>query len=195
MTLFTAVMTLFLVMDSMGNVPVFLSLLKDIAPKRKVFIIIREMIFAFLILVLALFFGDDMLNALHISQSALLISGGVILFIIALRMIFPSKDQSKDDELEGEPFIVPLAIPLMAGPSAIATVIIFSTQEPTKMKQWFLAVIIASIISLGVLLLSTLLMKLLGKKGLVGMERLMGMILTTIAIQMFLDGIKIFFMH
>ncbi len=195
MTLFTAVMTLFLVMDPMGNVPVFLSLLKDITPKRRIFIIIREMFFAFIILAVSLFFGDDMLNGLHISHSALLISGGVILFIIALRMIFPLKDQAKDDVLEGEPFIVPLAIPLMAGPSAIATVIIFSTEEPTRMKLWFLAVIIASVISLGILLLSTFLMKLLGKKGLVGIERLMGMILTTIAIQMFLDGIKIFFQH
>lgn len=195
MTLFSAVITLFLVMDSIGNVPVFLSLLKDIDPKRRLWIISREMLFAFLILIVFLLFGDDVLNGLNLSSSALLISGGVILFIIAIRMIFPMKDRSKDDELEGEPFIVPLAIPLMAGPSAIATVIIFSTQEPNRMGIWFLAVLIASLASLLLLLSSNFLMKLLGKKGLYAMERLMGMMLTTIAVQMFLDGLKTFFQH
>lgn len=194
MTLISAIITLFLVMDSMGNVPVFLSLLKDIAPKRRLYIITREMIFSFLILVVFLLFGDDVLKSLNLSASALQISGGVILFIIAIRMIFPMKDKS-NDELEGEPFIVPLAIPLMAGPSSIATVIIFSTQEPDRMGVWFLAVFIASLASLLLLLCSNILMKLLGKKGLYAMERLMGMMLTTIAVQMFLDGLKLFFQH
>jgi len=127
MTIFTAIITLILVMDPIGNVPVFLSILKDIEPKRRNVIIARETSIAFVILVAFLFFGAPILNTLNISEAALEIAGGIILFIIALRMIFPLKDQTVGgDELEGEPFIVPLAIPLTAGPSALATVIIFA---------------------------------------------------------------------
>jgi len=195
MSLFTALITLILVMDPVGNVPIFLSLLKDMEAKRRRFVIVREMLIAFVILTVFLFFGSQILNALKISEAALEISGGIILFIIAIRMIFPLKDQYVDDELDGEPFIVPLAIPLMAGPSALATVIIFATQEPERMSVWFLALVLASTCCLIILLGSNLLMRLLGKKGLVATERLMGMILTTVAVQMFLDGIKLFFQH
>ena len=195
MSLFTAFLTLVLVMDAAGNVPIFLSLLQDIEPKRRQFIIVRELIIAFLILTLFLFFGSPILSGLNISESALEISGGIILFIIALRMIFPLKDQFKGDQLDGEPYIVPLAVPLIAGPSALATVIIFATQEPDRMLVWFLALVLASLFALAILLSSNLLMRLLGKKGLMATERLMGMILTTVAVQMFLDGIKLYFGH
>lgn len=195
MTLFTAFITLVLVMDAAGNVPIFLSLLKDIEPKRRQLIVLREMLVAFLILTLFLFFGSPILSGLNISEAALEIAGGIILFLIAIRMIFPLKDQYQDEQLDGEPFIVPLAIPLIAGPSALATVIIFATQEPERMGVWFLALVLASSFGLLMLLSANLLMKLLGKKGLMAVERLMGMILTTVAVQMFLDGIRLYFLN
>lgn len=193
MTFFTAFITLVLVMDSAGNVPIFLSLLKDFEPKRRQFIIFRELLIAFLILTVFLFFGSPILSGLNISEAALEIAGGIILFIIALRMIFPLKDQYQGDHLDGEPYIVPLAVPLIAGPSALATVIIFATQEPERIGVWFLALVLASLFALTILLSANLLMRLLGKKGLTATERLMGMILTTVAVQMFLNGIKLFF--
>lgn len=193
MNLFSAFITLVLVMDAAGNVPIVLSLLKDIEPKRRQIIIIRELLIAFAVLTLFLFFGSPILSGLNISEAALEIAGGIILFIIAIRMIFPLKDQYQGDHLDGEPYIVPLAVPLIAGPSALATVIIFATQEPERMGVWFLALVLASLFALIILLSSNLLMKLLGKKGLIATERLMGMILTTVSVQMFLDGVKLSF--
>jgi multiple antibiotic resistance protein len=193
MTLFTAAITLILVMDPLGNIPVFLSTLKDIDPGRQHFIIIRETLIAFLILVLFLFFGGSILHGLNITQPALYIAGGIILFLITIRMIFPTEEKRISEKKPTEPFIVPLAIPLIAGPSALATVLLFASQEPTKMSLWFLAVIIASVVFLIIMSCSRLLMRLLRPRGLIAVERLMGMLLTTVAVQMFLQGLKLFF--
>lgn len=193
MTLYTAIVTLILVMDPLGNVPVFLSVLKGIHPKRQSFIIVRETFIAFIILMLFLFFGSYILNGLHITESALNISGGIILFIIALRMIFPVAETKSPDMIHGEPFIVPLAIPLTAGPSSLATVLLFATQEPEKIWVWFSALTISSIIFAIILLCSRMLMKILKPRGLIAMERLMGMLLTTVSVQMFLSGLNQYF--
>ena len=180
-------------MDPLGNVPLFLSLLNQVDSKRRIIIILRESLFAFLILTIFLFGGDDILEGLHITEQALGIAGGIILFLIAIKMIFPPESNNKPERVIGEPFIVPLAIPLIAGPSAMTTVILFASQEPEHSGKWFIALALASAISTLTLLFADHLRKLLGQKGLIALERLMGMVLTTVAVQMFLTGLETYF--
>lgn len=192
MNIYTATITLILVMDPLGNIPIFLSVLKNIEPKRRSIVILREAFFAYLILLLFLFCGQHILTSLHITEPALGIAGGIILFLIALKMIFPPYEEQRERQV-GEPFIVPLAIPLTAGPSAIATVLLLTTQEPNLLSNWFIAITIATLICTAILLCASPLRKILGEKGLLAVERLMGMILTTVSVQMFLDGINHYF--
>ncbi len=189
MTLYTATITLILVMDPLGNIPLFLTILKNYDFKTQRRIIIRETVIAFLVLSVFLFFGKYIMQGLKITTSALSIAGAIILFLIAIRMIFPEDQKETNEQEAEEPFIVPLAVPLTAGPSAIAIVMLFVTQNASRMTLLFSAVTIASLIFLVIMLLSRYLMRLLGKRGLIALERLMGMILTTIAVQMFLTGI------
>ena len=187
--LYSETITLFLVMDSLGVVPIALASLKKVNPKRHTFILFRESIIAFLILALFLFFGDYFLQSLNITQAALRIAGGIILFLIAIKMIFPREDEAKEHDY-GEPFIVPLAIPMIAGPSAMATIMLFSTQHPEQTGALLFALFIASALSALVLIFGSQLRYFLGEKGLIALERLIGMLLTTIAVQMFLDGMQ-----
>jgi multiple antibiotic resistance protein len=189
MNIYSAAVTLFLVMDPVGNIPIFLSLLKQVDPKRRTKIILRESLIALAILTLFLFCGRTILQSLNISQEALGIAGGIILFLIAIKMLFPTQ-QNQPAVLNGdEPFIVPMAIPLLAGPSAMATVILFASQAPHRMREWFVALVAASLVATLILLFAVPLQKLLGVKVIAALERLMGMILTTIAVQMFLTGL------
>ncbi len=192
MNIYTATITLILVMDPLGNIPIFLSVLNSVEPNRRSKVILRESFFAYLILLLFLFAGQHILTGLHITESALGIAGGIILFLIALKMIFPPTEEQKEKQT-GEPFIVPLAIPLTAGPSAIATVLLLTTQQPTLLASWFIAISIAIAICTAILLCANPLRRVLGQKGLIAIERLMGMILTTVSVQMFLDGINHYF--
>ena len=175
-------------MDPLGNIPVFLSILKRYDVRTQIRIILRESVIAFLILSLFVFFGRYILHGLHITTSALSVSGGVILFIIAVRMIFPIEQKTAKEDFE-EPLIVPLAVPLIAGPSAMAVVLLFVTRDLYHLWSIFFGVFIASLIFTLIMLWAPFLMKILGKRGLTAIERLMGMILTTIAVQMFLSGI------
>jgi len=193
MNVFTAALTLTIVMDPLGNVPVFLSMLSRFKAKRRYWIIVRESIFAFIILCAFLFFGDDILLGLGISPPALSISGGIILFLIALGMIFPRFETQNKDNDSSEPFVVPLAIPMIAGPSAIATIMLLSSERPSEPFLLLVSLSIASGISMIILLFSGVLQKILGKKGLIAIERLIGMILTAIAVEMFLKGIRLYF--
>jgi multiple antibiotic resistance protein len=191
----SAILTLLLVMDPIGNIPVFLGVLKDVEEKRRSWIVARESVFALLILLFFLFFGPTLMEMLHIGPPALYISGGVLLFIISLSMIFPSMMHGGYNEENGhasEPFIVPLATPLVAGPSTMATIMIFSSKQDSNVWQWALALGVAWILATVILLLSSRLSRILGPRGLVACERLMGMILTVIAVQMSLDGIFLF---
>lgn len=192
MTLYTAAVTLFLVMDPLGNIPAFLAVLNSVSPQRRKWIILREMIIAFIILLVFLFFGKQVLQRMDISNPALSIAGGIVLFLIAIKMIFPSENNDKIKQI-GEPFIVPLAVPLIAGPSTMAFVMLLATQDPQFMWQWAIALTIAWIASVLILLPADYLRKILGERGLIAIERLMGMILTTLAVQMFLAGIQAFF--
>lgn len=178
-------------MDPLGNIPIFLAILNSVDYRKRKRIILREMIIAFAILTLFLFFGKYILKGMHISDPALSIGGGIILFLIALKMIFP--DENPTQQQTQEPFIVPLAIPLIAGPSALAFVMLLANQAPHQTFEWFLALFIAWLGSAIILLFADNIRKLLSERGLTAIERLMGMILTTMAVQMFLTGVKSFF--
>jgi multiple antibiotic resistance protein len=141
------------------------------------------------LLVLFLFCGHFIMHGLNLELPALSIAGGLVLFIIALKMLFPSDEHKVEEKTDEEPFIVPLAIPLTAGPSALATVMLFSSRYPTHMMSLLLALVIVTVVFLGLVLSGSVLMRILGKSGLVAMERLMGLILITIAVQMFLHGV------
>jgi MarC family membrane protein len=171
----------------------FLSALNSASPERRKWITLRETFFAFLILLGFLFFGQYILESMQISEPALGIAGGIILFLIALKMIFPHENDGYRTKQIGEPFIVPLAIPLVAGPSSLAFVMLLATQAPRHMWLWALSLTIAWLTCAIVLVFADILRKILGERGLVAIERLMGMILTTMAVQMFLTGIQEFF--
>lgn len=193
MTLYSAAITLILVMDPLGNIPVFLSVLNSLEPARRRYIILRETFIAFIVLIIFLFFGKYILEAMRISDPALSISGGIILFLIALKMIFPSEDHEGKSKPQGEPFIVPLAVPMVAGPSTMTMVMLLGNQSPHHIWLWALALFIAWAVSSIVLVFADFLRKILGERGLIAIERLMGMVLTTMAVQMFLTGIERFF--
>lgn len=192
-TVLTAATTLILVMDPIGNVPVFVSMLKSVDPQRRARIILRESLIALVILMLFLFTGKQILHGLQVSMPALSIAGGIILFLIALKMIFPPEVASEPVKQRGEPFIVPMAVPLLAGPSAMAVVMLFASREPHRLGELSLALFIAWFVSTVILLLSGRVSRWLGERALTALERLMGMVLTTLAVQMFLSGIHNFF--
>jgi len=191
MTIISAALLLFLVMDPLGNIPLYLSALKNVEPARRTKVILRELCIALFIMVIFLFSGQAFLSALHISEPALTVTGGVILFLIALKMIFPQGNQDK--ALEEEPFIVPLAIPYVAGPSALATLLLIMNNEPDRWPDWLAALFLAWGLTGVILLCATPLAKILRNRGLIAIERLMGMILVAIAIQMLMDGIALAF--
>jgi multiple antibiotic resistance protein len=193
--LVAAFLTILFVMDPLGNVPIFLSELKDVAEERRQKVIMRELLFALLILVLFLFGGAWFLDLLKLKQESISIAGGIILFLIALKMIFPQpKFGAVDESLsQGEPFLVPLATPCVAGPSTLAVTMLFVHKDPDRMLEIGLALFGAWSVSAIVLLSSPLLLRVLRKRGLMATERLMGMLLVIIAVQMFFDGINRFF--
>ena len=190
MTVLAAILLLVIIMDPIGNVPVFLSILKNIPMERRKIIIIRELIIAFLILIFFMFVGRFLLQLLQIEQSSLGIAGGIILFIIAIRMIFPGTKPMFSHDEDSEPLVVPLAIPMIAGPSAIAAVILLMAQEPSRWTEWTIAVFVASLISGIILVSSESLGRKLGNRALTAIERLMGIFLIMISVDFILDGIK-----
>jgi len=191
METFAAAVTLFLIMDPLGNIPIFLSVLSKVTPKRRRRILIRELLIALVIMLLFLFTGPAILTSLGLSREAISIGGGLVLMIIAIRMIFPSRGGVMgDDGAEGEPLIVPLAIPLIAGPSVLATLVLLAETGPDRNGDWLLAMVGAWAATAAILLLSQRLYNILGARGLKAIERLMGMILVTISVQMLLDGFK-----
>jgi multiple antibiotic resistance protein len=190
-TLFSAFITMLLVMDPLGNVPIFLAVLKDVEGRRRYWVIFRELLIALGVLLLFLFGGSAALDAMGLRQESITIGGAIILFLIALRMIFPSPYGLLGDIPEGEPFIVPLAIPAVAGPSSLAIAMLMVNTDPTRMLDWTVAIVGAWSVSACLLMASPLLLKALGNRGLTAMERLMGMILVIIAVQMFFEGVSI----
>jgi len=193
MTLASAIILLFLVIDPFGNVPFFVSALNAVEPARRRRVIIRELLIAYAVMVVFLFFGQPLLSVLGISGPALTIAGGVILFLIALRMVFPIRGRTAQEDIEGEPFIVPLAIPYVAGPSVLAVELLLMSDEPSRWLTWLLAITAAWAATSVIVLFGSQVADRLGPRGLIAIERLMGMILVAIAIQMFLTGADMYF--
>ena len=180
----SATVLLILIMDPLGNLPIFMSVLKHTEPKRRRAIMVRELLIALLVMLVFLFAGEKILAFLSLRAETVSISGGIILFLIAIKMIFPSASGNSSGLPAGEePFIVPLAIPLVAGPS-------LSHQYPNQMGHLVIALLLAWGGTFVILLQSSLFLRLLGEKGVNALERLMGLILVMMATQMFLDGIR-----
>jgi multiple antibiotic resistance protein len=181
-------LTLFLVLDPFGNLVVINSIMSRVPEPRRTAVLLRELLIALAVLLFFLFAGKFTLSLLDVRQDALSISGGILLFLIALGMVFPEKSIIHDNSTE-EPFIVPIAVPLIAGPSAIALLLLISSRNPDGQLTSALATILAWAGSTAVLLVSPWLLRLLGKRGTQALERLMGLLLILISVQMFLDGI------
>lgn len=189
----SAAALLLLVIDPAGNVPVFLSLLSSLEPRRARQVLVRELVVALAFMLTFLFAGRHVLRVLQIDEPALGVSGGIILFLIALQMIFSDARDIFGRAPEGEPFIVPLAVPLIAGPSALTTILLLAARNPGNLLPWLVAILLAWSVSGAILLSGNLLRHWLGGRGLAAVQRLMGMLLTTVAVQMFLRGLQQFF--
>ncbi len=186
-TLSAAVM-LFLIMDPFGNMPVFNAVLKEVPEPRRPRIIARESLIALGFLLVFLWAGQPIMSFLNLRPPTLSISGGIILFVIALRMVFP-RHEPEIEPLREEPLIVPLAMPLIAGPSCVAVLMLLASSEPHRMFDWTLALLTSWSLTAAILILSPLLIRLLKRRGIMALERLMGMILIMVSVQMLLDGV------
>jgi multiple antibiotic resistance protein len=189
MTIASAALLLFLILDPLGNIPVFLGLLKPLAPARRRVVLVRELLIALAVLMVFLWGGKYALELMHLRQESVSIAGGIVLFLIGLRMIFPPPEGLMGDLPGGEPFIVPMAIPLVAGPSGMAAVMLMGSNEPDRLMEWSSALLIAWGATAAILFSATFLYRWLGTRVLIAVERLMGMLLVAISVQMFLDGL------
>jgi len=188
----SAVVLLILVLDPVGNLPLVSSLLARVEPRRRRRIVLRECAIAYVILLAFMFGGQRLLDLMHLSEISLSIAGGVILFMIAIRMVFGTAEGTFGDTLDKEPFIVPLAVPFIAGPSALATVMLMVSREPAKTLTWVAALTIVMLLTAAVLAAGERIERLIGKRAVQALERLMGLILTAIAVEMLLGGIQKF---
>jgi MarC family membrane protein len=182
-TFASATILLLLITDPFGNIPVFASALKHVPPERRAKVILRENLIAFGLLLSFMFLGEGFLRLMGLRETSLQMAGGVVLFLIALRMIFPPPPRP-EAEFVGEPLIVPLAIPAIAGPSALATVILLVSRAPERRLEWIAALALTIAISSMVLLLAERIQRLLGERFVVAVERLMGLILVAVAVEM-----------
>jgi MarC family membrane protein len=180
--LLSATILLILVLDPFGNLPIVVSVLAKVPPERRQRVIVRECIFAFIILLAFMAGGRTFMQWLNLSDASLTIAGGVILFLIALKMVFPSKEGIFGDVQGGEPFLVPLAVPAIAGPSALAAVMLMASRDPTHMWTWVAAITVGMIVTTVVLLAAPWLQRVLGSQVMTAFERLMGMLLTALSV-------------
>jgi len=194
-TFLSALVLLLLVLDPFGSLPIFISVMRGVDPARRTKVAVREVAIAFGVLLAFMFAGQGFLSLMHLSERSLEVAGGVILLIIAIRMIFGSSSgeaYAPDGSLR-EPFIFPLAVPLLAGPSALATVLLLASRQPDKLLEWVGAVVAAMTVCAIVMLLSERIRKLLGNSMVSAIEKLMGLVLTAIAVEMILAGLKRYF--
>lgn len=190
-TFLSATILLVLITDPIGNIPIFANALKHVAPERRARVILREILIAFALLLTFMFVGEGFLRVMNLSELSLQIGGGVILFLIALRMVFPPPANTVD-ELVAEPLIVPLAVPAIAGPSALATVLLLVSQQPERRLEWIAALSVTMVISAVVLVSAERVQRVIGTRLVVAVERLMGLVLVSVAIEMMLRGLKVF---
>ena len=188
--IFSAAVLLLLVIDPFGNVPIVIAALANVRAGRRLRVVLRECAAAYAILLVFMLGGRTFLKWMQLSEVSLAIAGGIILFLIALRMVFHHPEGVFGDPPGAEPFIVPLAIPAIAGPSALATVMLMVSRDPSHRLAWIVALTIAMAIATLVLLGAYRLQRVLGERGMIAVERLMGLVLTAIAVQMLLDGVQ-----
>jgi len=188
----SAVVLLLIVCDPFGNIPIFISALQDVPRDRRRAIILRECLIAFAVLVSFVFVGAPFLRLLGLSELSLQIGGGVVLMLVALRMVFPTPEGIFGQAPGGEPFIVPLAVPALAGPSALATVLLLVSRDPARLWQWVAAIAVVMAASALVLAFSERIMRFLGERVTLAFERLLGLVLAAVAVELILRGIKTF---
>lgn len=189
MTLLSMTLSLFLIMNSVGYILGYLDLVHALSKKKRTFIIVREMIFALLLMMVFIFVGDILLGALDLNKQTVLIAGGLILFLIAIRMIFPVKKAQHIPENQEEPFFFPIATPMIAGPSCLTTIMLYAHQQNSSIQVLW-AVLIAWALSITILLFAEPLSEVVGKRALLAVERLMGLLLTMMAVEMLLKGFR-----
>lgn len=189
MNIYADALMLWLVMDSVGNIPVFTSVLSHIPHEKHKKIILRESFFALVILFSFFFCGSYILDGMQLSHAALSIAGAIILFLIAIKMIFPAA-KNKEQQVLLDPFIVPLAMPLTVGPACITMIMLLRSNHPDHLLASCWIIFVAWFFTALCLYLGTYVTKFLGARGLTAIERLMGMLLTTLAVQMLLNGIS-----
>jgi MarC family membrane protein len=192
MDIVSATILLILVMDPFGNMPLVISVLKNVDPGARTRVVLRECAIAYAVLLAFMFGGHQFMQLLRLSDTALGIAGGLILFLIALRMVFPHAEGIFGEAGETSTFIVPLAIPAIAGPSALATVLLLVSREPQRVFAWVGALSVATLVSALVMISAQGIGRWMGRRGMVAMERLMGLVLTAIAVEMLLAGIERF---
>lgn len=189
----SAFVLLLLVLDPFGSLPIFISVLGGVEPSRRTRVALREVGIAFAVLVVFMVAGQHFLQLMRLSERSLEVAGGVILLIIAMRMIFVGGDALYPTDGEREPFIFPLAVPLLAGPSAMATVLLLASRQPQRLPEWLAAVSAAMVVCGIVLLAADRLRRLLGASMVAAIEKLMGLVLTAVATEMILAGLKRYF--
>ncbi len=189
---FQTFILLLLVTDPFGNVPLFATALAPVPAAKRPRIVVRECLIAFIVLLTFMFFGRHFLAALSLSEVSLRIAGSVILLLIAIRMVFPHPDGVLGKTDGGEPFIVPLAIPALAGPSALATVLLFSRDSTGEVVMHVAALAAVVVVWLAVFLGAERLQKVLGTQVMTAFERLMGLILAAMSVEMLLGGVREF---
>ena len=190
----SAFILLLLVLDPLGSLPVFIPIMREVAPERRRRVAVREALIAFAVLFAFMLFGDVFLRVMRLSERSLEVAGGVILLMVAIRMIFNHEGGVYGTPEGKEPFIFPLAVPLMAGPSAMATVLLLASRQPDRVLAWAGALTCAMAVSGAVLLLCERIRRLLGDSVVSALEKLMGLVLTAIAVEMILAGLKQYFM-
>ena len=190
----SAFILLLLVLDPLGSLPIFIPIMRGVARERRKIVAIREVGIAFAVLLAFMFAGESFLRIMHLSERSLEVAGGVILLMVAIRMIFSHEGGVYGTPEGKEPLIFPLAVPLMAGPSAMATVLLLASRQPDRVKEWVAALSCAMLVSGAVLMLCDRIRKLLGDSVVSALEKLMGLVLTAIAVEMILAGLKRYFL-
>ena len=193
-TFLSALVLLLLVLDPFGSLPIFISIMRNVAPERRTRVALRESALAFAVLLAFMGAGQAFLSLMRLSERSLEVAGGVILLIIAMRMIFASgAEVYAGDGKSREPLIFPLAVPLLAGPSAMATVLLLASRQPERLFDWIAALTVAMAVSALVLLGADRIRKWIGSSMVSAIEKLMGLVLTAIAVEMILAGLKRYF--
>jgi MarC family membrane protein len=192
-TFVSALILLLLVLDPLGSLPIFIPIMRTVPKERRTRVAVREVTIAFCVLLAFMFLGDGFLRVMHLSERSLEVAGGVILLMVAIRMIFSHEGGVYGTPDGREPLIFPLAVPLLAGPSAMATVLLLASRQPERMLQWVGALVCAMVVSGAVLLLCDRIRRLLGDSVVSAVEKLMGLVLTAIAVEMILAGLKRYF--